>query len=236
MSRSQEVRSFSTWRRCAANVDASLNMASFRALDVARKCWSRLRPHFCFTWGVKARAGQQQRPKRGRGRADAHALPLTVSVTRRQGRCAMVPGCRRGPGLQRSPGGLGLCGAAFRLQLARSVCLIADAEVCISAWGAIRAATNASRACPAGSWPGQRWRGSAGRADQGTAKWGTPAPDCAQGRRGGWQALARAGRGPPPARTAFIAESKRRRLLAPRPAAPARAALPAWQDHGRSGR
>ena len=49
MLRSHDVRSFSTWRRCAANVDASRNIASLRALDVARKFFSSERPHFCLT-------------------------------------------------------------------------------------------------------------------------------------------------------------------------------------------
>ena len=65
MSRSQAERSFSTWRRCAANMDASLNMASLRALEVALKAFSSDRPHFCFTCGaVKGRTGQPNRAER----------------------------------------------------------------------------------------------------------------------------------------------------------------------------
>jgi hypothetical protein len=65
MSRSQAVRSLSTCRRLAANMLASLNMASFLALEVDLKFFSSDRPHFCFTWerageGGSGGAGQRR--------------------------------------------------------------------------------------------------------------------------------------------------------------------------------
>lgn len=64
-------------------MDASLNMASLRELDVALKFFSRDRPHFCFTWRA-ARA-------RGGARARSNGTRSTPSPPSPAGPCGPVP-------------------------------------------------------------------------------------------------------------------------------------------------